>query len=348
MKRTLLMIVALPFLLQLAACGDDAPNQPDEKHPLADSLPIDSRNFRIGTAGFVPRNWPNPTNADWEVFFDQVPEYGELFGVHLGWNDKLTGENIPEQVGLAYNITEGTGTTPYIALGFEPEGMTQSEADNYFEVNGEAFTEVAVAIAEKHRPGILLLGVESNRFWEKSSSGFADFIDVYRRTYDAVKSASPQTKVGTNFQYEFMLGQARRSGPHTEHLFLIDSLAGKLDLITITLYPWFEYDTPASIPDNYFALLREHTSVPLMITETGWPSGNYPDPTLAATERSQVDYLVRLLEIAQGESVEGLVWVFPNDANSGIAGGIFDAISLRRNNGEPKEGWDWWQGLRSL
>ncbi|MCB0710808.1 MAG: hypothetical protein KDD67_00610 [Ignavibacteriae bacterium] len=346
-------ISALFWLLFLTTflstgCGSDTPTQPEDRNPLVDSLPIDSRQFKIGTAGFVPRNWPNPATSDWEALYASLPEYGELYGVHVGWNVGLSSEKIPEQVDLAYSVTAKTETVPYVALGFEPDVMTQSEADNYFQVNGQAFKEVALAIAAKHKPDILLLGVESNRFWEKSASGFSDFVQLYRQTYDAVKAVSPGTKIGTNFQYEYMLGEAKRAGGHAEHLFLIDSFAGKLDLITITLYPWFDYDAPAAIPSDYFAPIREHTAVPLMITETGWPTKNFPHPTVEATEAAQIEYLRRLLEITSSESVDALIWAFPNDPNSGIAGGVFDAISLRSNNGNPKGAWDWWSALREL
>jgi hypothetical protein len=46
-------------------------------------LPISERNFQIGTAGFVPRNFPNSTEDDWKDFFNEVPSLGELFGAYF-------------------------------------------------------------------------------------------------------------------------------------------------------------------------------------------------------------------------------------------------------------------------
>jgi len=68
--------------------------------------------------------------------------------------------------------------------------MTQEEADTYFQVNGDAYRDVAVAVAQQYQPGILMLGVECNRFYEKSPGGFDDLLAVYAETYDAVKAVA--------------------------------------------------------------------------------------------------------------------------------------------------------------
>lgn len=342
--------VLLLLALILAGCDQADPGtEPDPEPSLVDELPISSRAFEVGTAGFIPRHWPNPTDDDWNDLFDKLPDYGSLLGVPVGWNEQLTSDNIPEQVDLAYQVTAETDVTPYVALGFEPDVMTQEEADQYFEKHGEAFEEVAVAITQKYAPEVLILGIESNRFFEKSPEGFDDFVAVYRHTYDSVKSISPATQVATNFQFEYMRGAAPRSGQlHDPHFTLIDRFADKLDLITLTVYPWLDVDAPANIPDDYFAPLRAHSTQPLMITETGWPTQDFPDAAVTATDQAQVDYLLRLLEITKAETMHALIWVFPHDPNSGLAGGIFDHISLRTNEGTAKAAFAYWEALQSL
>jgi len=343
------LFLLLPTFPLLNACSDDPTSPGDNSNPLRDSLGIQSRTFNIGVSGLVPRNWPDPLAEDWENLYTLLPKFGELLGVHVGWNDNLTGEDIPEGVAVAYLSTDGSDVEPYVALGFEPDAMTRQEADDYFLQNGDRFKEVAVAIAEKYKPGILLLGVEANRFFEKSPAGFDDFVDVYDETYAAVKGVSPGTKIGTNFQYEYMLGKAAYTGvSHTEHLNLIDRFDGKLDVVTLTVYPWLDYDDPGSIPVDYFAPIRQHTSSPLMITETGWPSEPISGTAIVGTGRAQIEFLKWLLAATDGETMAGLVWAFPHDPNSGIANGAFDHISMRENSGDPKEVWDFWQALREL
>ncbi len=344
-----IVLALLGVALAFAGCDSKEPAPLLDPDPLVDELPIEARSFSIGTAGFVPRNWPNPVEDDWQDLFARLPDYGERFGVHVAWDADLTAEHIPTQVDLAYTVTAGTGTVPYIALGFEPDAMTQQEADTYFEVNGDAFREVAVAIAATHRPEILLLGVESNRYFEKSEQGYEDFIAVYAEAYDAIKAVSPGTLVATNLQYETMIGAAFLTGePHEEHLYLIERFGERLDLITITTYPWLDFNRPADVPVNYFDALRAYTDRPLMITETGWPSEEIAAPMVETSEQAQIDYLLRLLTITRDESVEALIWVFPHDPNTEAASGVFNHVSLRENDGTAKSAYAYWQALRSL
>jgi len=79
-------------LIVLMACGiaacdsssiDPDPNPDSQPHPLVDELPIATRSFEIGVAGFVPSHWPNPSDADWQALLNQLPYYGERFGIHV-------------------------------------------------------------------------------------------------------------------------------------------------------------------------------------------------------------------------------------------------------------------------
>jgi len=85
-----------------------------------------------------------------------------------------------------------------------------------------------------------------------------------------------------------------------------------------------------------------------MITETGWPTRDPSIPGLLASEQAQVDFLLRMLAITATESLDGLIWAFPNDPNTGEGNGLFDFISLHSNDGTAKQAYDYWQALRSL
>ena len=350
-----LMLRWMTVLLLIGVCvGCDTTEPASEPVPeddpeLTDDFPINARPFRIGVSGMVPRNWPDASEADWNDLFQKVPTYGEWWGLHVGWDAALTGAHVPEQVEVGYTVTSGEDVTPYVALGFEPEAMTQAEADAYLEVHGADFEQVAVSVAEAYAPDILLLGIEVNRYWEKSPEGFEDFLAVYAATYDAVKEVSPTTKVAPNFLWEYMKGAGARSGrTHTPHLDLIDRFGTRLDLITVTVYPWLDVDHPSEIPGDYLTPLVERAGRPLMITETGWPSQDFPHEAVTATEQAQIEYLLRLLELTKDVETEALIWVFPHDPDTGEAGGIFDHVSLRTNSGSAKAAYAYWEALRDL
>ncbi|MDO8634271.1 MAG: hypothetical protein Q7K34_03175 [archaeon] len=317
-----------------------------EKKPLAKELPITERGFLIGMAGFIPKNHPQSSEADWKDLFDRLPESGELFGVYSGWNDTLV-ENIPQQVHTAFGLAEQKKIIPIVAIGFEPDSLSQEEADNYVKNNGEGFKSTAVAIAEKFRPKYLALGVEINRYYEKSPAGFADFVALYRETFDAIKNASPGTKVFTVFQVEYMKGGGKLSdAEHTKHWEIIREFEDKLDLVGFTVYPFLDYATPGEIPDGYLAEIKQFTDKPVIITETGWPSEEIAG--IPATEESQKEYLIRLLGLTQELELEAIVWILPHDTSVAAGNGLFNHLSLRKNNGQEKQAFGYWQALLEI
>lgn len=332
------MVMAL-----FAACSD-TPTEPEEPEP--------TRSYRMGSAGLVPAHWPQPAAADWNRLFDTViPEYGELLGVHTGWNEgQLDTAGVPQVIGTAFQGTSSSGVEPYVALGVEPDRLTQQQADTYFLDHGDAFIDVLVTVAERHEPSILLIGVEINRFYEKSPQGFRHFLDVYRRAYEAIKEASPGTMVGSNFQYEYLIGEARRSNrAHQPHWEILEDFAPRMDLVTFSVYPFLEYDRPGDIPLSYLQPIVQHTSRPLMITETGWPSQAVAgQQELETSEQVQADYLEKLVEMIDPLPFDGLVWSFQHDIETGPAGGIFNHISLRANGGSPKEAYNDWRELVAI
>lgn len=84
-----------------------------------------------------------------------------------------------------------------------------------------------------------------------------------------------------------------------------------------------------------------------MITETGWPTEDLPSG-VAGSDQDQIDFLMKLIQQANGIDVEVIIWVFPHDASFGIAGGIFDHLSFFENDGTPKAGHEYWKAINSL
>ena len=71
---------------------------------------------------------------------------------------------------------------------------------------------------------------------------------------------------------------------------------------------------------DYLAEIRQHTDLPVIITETGWPTENTASGVIGS-EQAQVDFLLNIGEQANDLA---LIWVLPHDAAFGISGGIFD------------------------
>jgi hypothetical protein len=347
-------LLALSFLISatIACAGEATPGAPgDETPPPAASieaiatadmdLPFDSRSFEMGTAGFVPVRYPDSSNADWLNFFARdAASYGGIYGIHISPAEKKNVAGILEQVQLGYEQMEGISV--YIAFSINPD-------DGPFTIRrGEELIRVVSEHAEKFKPRIISLGVESDAFYLEQAESYDLYVDYARLAYDVIKDASPQTLVMNNFQLDRMRGQAQLTGlQYTPNWELIDRFEGKIDLVSFTVYPFLQHHSVAEIPDDYLSEIRQHTDLPVMITETGWPSETLPSG-VSGSEEEQIDYILKLVQQANMINVQTMIWVFPHDAEFGLAGGIFDHLSLRTNDGQPKAGWEMWKAIQRL
>jgi hypothetical protein len=345
-------ILLTPLLLLLGGCTES--EDPRNASPPALSgpqlpivLPIEERAWPIGTAGLIPRNWPEPSAQDWGDLFQTLPAYGELYGIHTPWDGDLKDE-IPVQVVHVFgNLGTDSGVEPYVLLGFS-EALSPAQVATFAQDHGDAFRETAVRIADRYRPGIMLLGNELNfTAYEKSAAGYEAFVDLITEIRTAIREAHPDILVGAVLQTEMLLGNAGRTGVKREDVtHIIDRLAPRIDVLGLTLFPFLDYDEPSEIPDDYLAPLRAHTDLPFLITETGWPSE--PVAGIHGSPQAQIDYLKRLLELLRDEKLAGLMWAFPHDVGVHTPGKLYNSVSLLQNDGTPKAAWSHWQALREL
>ena len=295
----------------------------------------------MGTAGFIPPGYPDASDQAWSNFLTEgAARYGGLFGVHVNPGAQPDQDGIPQQVKLAFEQMRGVDVYVAFAVNHEQGAFTDERANE--------LKRAAVATAKKYQPKYLSLGVESNTLYLFQQESFNRYVKAARDIYDAVKAVSPDTKVMNNFQLERMKGQTGLSGQAFDpHWDLLSRFEGKMDLVSFTVYPYLHYSTPDAIPDDYLAEIRQHTDLPVMITETGWPTRDTRSG-VEGSDQLQIDYMMELFRQSAAINLEGLIWVFPHDASFGIAGGIFDHISMRYNSGEAKPAFDYWQAALAL
>ncbi len=295
-----------------------------------------TRSFELGIAfSLHPDRLGDSTRLT--AFVDSIPSYGELFGAQSGWEVNPDAAGIPLAVSLAYGWTAGTPTVVYAGIGAEPQGLTQAERDSYWQDNGAAFEAAALAIVDKYHPRYLSLGIEANRWHVRSPAAFSALVSVHRSTYDAIKLADATVQVGTGIQLDYMRGDAELTGlVLTSHFDVLDMFAGKVDFLAVSAYPWLGMGSPSEIPATYLSDVTDQLNVPILITETGWPS----ESTLVATatEQAQVDFACRLVEVAGGVTLIGVMYGLPFDGDFGAIFGtpIFDKLGMFNADDTPK------------
>lgn len=352
-QRTVIIVLLLAAL----ACGGASTTTPTTSAPAATTAPSNpapERGFYMGMAGLIPANFPDSSEEDWLNLYQSLPETGELLGVYTSWTDSEETEGeIPKVVEAEFGLAEEYDFIPLVALGTYRDAaageiettISWTDADQV-----ARFRQVAVRIAERYQPLFLSLGIEINRYYDHDPDGFAAFVVAYSEIYDAIKAVSPDTLVFTVFQLETLRGAGYLTGTsqgRQAHWELLDMFQPRLDLAVFTTYPYFDYTSPADIPDDYYTEIAEHTDRPIAFSESGWlsaPLSTAPDSEFGGSEAEQADFVQRFFELTADLDLAFAMWSFPNDIGPAI-NPAFETVSLRHNDGRPKPALAVWHGV---
>lgn len=143
-------------------------------------------------------------------------------------------------------------------------------------------------------------------------------MEFYDRVYTAVKQASPDTKVFTIFQFEYM--------KKNNEWQLLSQF--KTDIAAFTTYPFILYSSVSDIPSDYYAEIALHTSKPIAFTEIGWQNAEPEFISLFFEQTKQMN-----------PDPEFAVWGFLYDQNVQEP---FNTMGLLKSDGTKKQGWDEW------
>ncbi len=235
-----------------------------------------------------------------------------------------------------------SGDTPHLAVpGNSVNDWSNADAR-------ELYAEVVSRFAATYRPPFLFLGNESDAYFALDPVDYARWIDAYEEAYAAVKAASPETLVGPVFQFEETAGLGELTGETDPRWGAVEAHdLATVDVVGISLYPWFRSERAEDVPADHLAPLFERIGdTPVLVTETGWAAEEHPDlPTpWIESEAQQVAYVNRLFEMFQGRDVRGAVWAFlhPLLEDDTLVGRLFGTISLRREDGTERPVYDAW------
>lgn len=312
-----------------------------------------ARGPQRGVAGLIPRNFPSTEAADWIAMYEGLEASGPLLGVYGGWFDEIeTQGEIPELFQAGAAAARQYRVSTVVGLGTFTEDVRTGKVDPSVDWTDEEavarYTRTAVAIAREQRPPFIVIGAEMNRMWEQFPAAFDAFAAAWPELYDAVKEASPETEVGTGFQFEFLRGGGFLSGEtHEPSWDLLDRFDGSIDFIAISSYPYFDYGAPSDLPDDYYAELAERAGLPIAFTELGWPSrplSTAPDSEYGGSADEQVAFALRFAQLIEGLDVRFALWSFQHDIGD-IGGPAFESVALRLNDGTAKPVLDIWSGF---
>jgi hypothetical protein len=204
----------------------------------------------------------------------------------------------------------------------------------------KVFKDFAVMVVQTYRPTYLGLFSEVNTYLANHPDDAENVYSLISETSDAVKAISPDTIITSTFQYESLTGLADGKTKW-------DMLArfGFLDAVSITTYPSAWYPTPSEIPKDYYEQLALHTSKPIIIAESGWPSGG--DASFHGSPENEKAFVDLLPQLTSQLPIKLWVWWFLHDWDGPGYGDYFKTMGLRTSDGTPKLAWNSWVTLHS-
>jgi hypothetical protein len=276
-------------------------------------------------------------SQDFIDFFEKAAQAGEIITWAGDW-DELGRDNGGPKV-----VTELASTYDYIPL-VEVQFFTQSTGKLLRPLNEETkhiYLTSAVTFVQTYSPMYIGFGIEVNVLYQKSPDDFDDFVVFYHEVYDAVKKASPTTKVFTVFQLERMKGLngglfGGTNDLDEAHWFLLDRFPS--DLVAFTTYPGLIYKTPSEIPADYYTEINHYTQKPIAFLEIGWHT-DFSPPGWESSEAEQAAFVETFFRLTNELDMELAIWSFLFDPD------IFEpfkSMGLYSTDGHAKRAWDIW------
>jgi hypothetical protein len=324
--------------------GDGAANPSPAARDLHVGLP---RPFQLGLSSLPSES----TSSSYDKAFALAGDLGELVMIQRQppWEEFLPGGSLSKSTEETTQREEqlAKDNNLQIFLAIDPtDPADRGELNLPDKLKGKTFADETVRqafiayvkyIALNYKPRYLALGTEMNMYYEQQPDDFPYFVSLYSEAYDEVKSISPDTLVFPTFQLEGMenLLSPTRALPEWN---LLDEFGSKLDLVALSTYPSFVFDSPESIPTDYFSQIRSHTTKPIAIAGAGYSSGPEREGLNQGTEAQQATFLQRLLTEADNLKMTFVVWLAGRDPTSPAAPpfDLYNHMGLYRADGSTK------------
>jgi hypothetical protein len=356
--RTILILVG--SLIFTASCKKDDP------------LPIPTtRTYRMGFQNSAPRFddinlflqslqiWT--TRADAAIINTEVP-WDSLYVVksipkfvlnsYKGLADYYRGKNLKLWVYIdpQNGLNRRSDAAALIAL---KKSIANDDAQKLY----RRFVVVMDSIL---KPDHLGLALETNLIRAASTS--AIYNGIKKAVNDAVvdvRAIDKNVKLSVSVQADYAWGRLLGNGTY------IGIAQDFIDFpfiqeLGISSYPYFDFSKPEDIPLDYYSKLIDGKTLPVFVSEGGWPSKTFTGPNQKIINGSEtiqqnyIDYQSKLLDKAQATAVFQLTFtdIDTNSIPANVDPNInnFIHLGLVDTNLKPKPSLSSWDGLfkRSL
>ena len=179
------------------------------------------------TFGLSPVGFPANMNGllTWFEGVAKILPHAGVYGPAL-WRDSLaTSGKVPKLATVVATESAKLKVQPVVVLGWHADGNppmavltspSQPAVNNWTNTETRRlFQQAAVGYAAQFKPKLLFLGSETDWYFVSNPADYKNWVAVYQLTRAAIKKASPDTLVGTCFQFERISGTGKLTGFNT-------------------------------------------------------------------------------------------------------------------------------------
>ncbi|MEZ5066139.1 MAG: hypothetical protein R3B81_15505 [bacterium] len=321
MRRFALAALALA-LPQLTACSSSDPTGPA---PAPE--PAVRRGYGLSPVGFP---------ADWSALGSFYAAVGAEPGGEVLWagpwrDDRDGGSDSGTIPAAALGLQAGASTygfTTSIVFGWRVGDTVllnvpgNAQADWTNDDAKALYRQMVLDFCAQADPTFLFLGNEIDFYWEQDPVDFVRWATFLGETADAIHAAHPGTRVGTVFNFEHLAGVGALNGWNAPQWGALDAVdLDRLDVVGLTVYPFFSHATPAAVPATYLdPVLARLGGRAVVVNETGWPAASLGlTPVWETSTAAQVAWIERLPVVLASADVRAVHWLFRNEAVDGGA-----------------------------
>jgi hypothetical protein len=240
-----------------------------------------ARSFRMGFANSAPR-------PDYNAFIQSLNEWSKradaaIISTEVPWDSLLSGETIYDYIIHNYaNIVQYYRQKNFVLWVYvDPEnGLNrQSDADALV-AQGKSIADTdvqnmylrfVVLMDSLLRPDHLGLALETNLIRGSASAAiYRGVKTAANAAATAVRSFDANVKMSVSVQVDYAWGKI--SG--LPYIGVDQDLKDFpfLQELGLSSYPYFNFNSPDQIPDNYYSRLVDGKNLSVMVTEGGWTS----------------------------------------------------------------------------
>lgn len=158
-----------------------------------------------------------------------------------------------------------------------------------------AYLNYAKEVVEYFDPDYLAIAVEPNELLFNDKDQWPEFVELYMETYSALKLSYPELPVFFTTALHTMNQMRADTDEAWEAL---EALWNYADIAAVSYYPFMQYPLDLNSPVPMLEALKEHTDLPIAVSESGYPAQTLEYPGLShipATEHLQAVMLFRML-----------------------------------------------------